>query len=140
MVNDFEAGSDIVQEVFICFYNDFTNGNQIKYPKSWLYRVTSNKCIDYLKKKNKFQNIEAAGDLREQYTSIEERETIAIVRAALSKLNPKERLLAVLYAEGLSYKEISEATKIKFVSVGKMLSRTLKKLEKELKRMNHEMY
>ena len=63
-----------------------------------------------------------------------------IIRQALLKLKPKEKALAILYSEGMSYKEISEISGIKFSSVGKMLSRTIKKLEENLKKMDYEMH
>jgi len=46
----------------------------------------------------------------------------------------------VLYSEGLSYREISDATGIKSSSIGKTLSRTLEKLEKELINQKYELY
>ncbi len=48
-------------------------------------------------------------------------------------------MLAVLYSEGLSYKELAQATGINLSSVGKMLSRTLKKLGEELKDQGYEL-
>jgi len=40
----------------------------------------------------------------------------------------------------MSYKEIAGITGIKYSSVGKMLSRTIKKLDEIIKRMGYEMY
>ena len=62
-----------------------------------------------------------------------------MVQAALSSLNPHERALMVLYSEGMSYKEIAESTGMRFSSVGKTLSRTLEKLENELKKQKYEL-
>jgi len=71
---------------------------------------------------------------------VEARELNEIILIAFSKLKPEEKLLATVYSEGLSYKEISEVTGIKFSSVGKTLSRTLKKMEIELKKQKYELY
>ena len=46
MVGDSDDVSDIVQEIFIDFFNKTNNGSLIQHPKSWLYRATINKCID----------------------------------------------------------------------------------------------
>lgn len=140
MVNDYDAGSDIVQEVFISLYNNLNNGNHILHPQSWLYRATSNKCIDYLKKQKRFLGIESIKDTKAEDEQIERTETNDLIHLAISKLKPRERMLAVFYSEGLSYKEMAKATGIRFSSIGKMLSRTLKKLEKELKKQNYELY
>jgi RNA polymerase sigma-70 factor (ECF subfamily) len=59
---------------------------------------------------------------------------------ALVKLKPRDRMLAVLYSEGLSYKEMAEATGIRFASVGKLLSRTLEKIEMNFKDQGYELY
>ncbi len=140
MVNDYDAGSDIVQEVFISLYDNLNKGNYILFPQSWLYKATSNKCIDYLKKQKQFLGIESIKDTKAEDEQIERKETKALIRLAISKLKPREKMLAVLYSEGLSYKEMARATGIKYSSIGKMLSRTLKKLEKELKNQNYELY
>jgi len=58
----------------------------------------------------------------------------------MEKLKPQERFLVILYSEGLSYKEMAEVTEMKYSSVGKTLSRTLKKIEKELKYQYDELY
>ena len=63
-----------------------------------------------------------------------------LINNALSKLNPKNKLLAILYSEGLSYKEMSELTDIKFSSIGKTLSRTLSTLKNELKDKEDELF
>jgi len=64
----------------------------------------------------------------------------AALNQVLDKLKPDERFLVVLYSEGLSYKEMAEVTEIKFTSVGKTLSRILKKIEIELKCQCDELY
>ncbi len=140
MVGDSDDVSDIVQEVFIYLFDKLKNGNVIHHPKSWLYRATFNKCVDNLRTQKRFQNIESLGDDNIEDDQLEKREIKSAINFAISKLKPQEKILAVLYSEGLSYKEIAEASGIKFSSIGKMLSRTLKKLEKEFKNQQYELY
>ena len=140
MVNDRDAVSDIVQEVFIYLFNRLNKGHVIHHPQSWLYKATYNKCIDYFRQQKNFQSIESIKDNIIAGDQKEETDIKATINFALSKLKPQEKLLAVLYSEGLSYKEIAEVTDIKFSSIGKMLSRTLKKLEDELKNQKYELY
>jgi DNA-directed RNA polymerase specialized sigma24 family protein len=59
---------------------------------------------------------------------------------AISKLKPQEKILAAFYSEGLSYKELAEVTGIRYSSMGKVISRTLKKIEKELRNQHYELY
>ena len=132
--------TDIIQEVFMDFFEKSKNGNVIKYPRSWLYRVALNKCVDRIRKNKNHADIEIVGDKSDDSDFSEKHELKTIVDIALSRIKPKEKMLAVLYSEGLSYKEIAGATGIKASSIGKMLSRTLKKMEHELKKLGYEVY
>ncbi len=131
---------DIVQDVFIDFFEKTNKGVRIQYPGSWLYRVTLNKCMDVLRKDNKYVDAEPSQDIADESNTLETRETKALMAACLSELKPHERALCVLYSEGLSYKEMAEITGIPFPSIGKTLSRTLCKLEKSLKEKGYEVY
>jgi len=55
------------------------------------------------------------------------------------KLKEHERLVVILYSEGLSYKEIAEVSGVKFTSVSQNLSRALDKLRPLLKNHYYEM-
>jgi RNA polymerase sigma-70 factor (ECF subfamily) len=140
MIPDREEASDIVQEVFIHLYEKLENGTSIEYPRSWLYKVTVNNCIDFIKKRRPHEKVESAVHLRTDENKLEGDEKQVVIKQALEKLKPDERALAVLYSEGLSYKEMAEATGIRFSSVGKTLSRTLQKLGDELKKLQYDLY
>jgi RNA polymerase sigma-70 factor (ECF subfamily) len=140
MVGDREDVSDIIQEIFIDFFNKTNNGNFIQHPKSWLYRATINKCIDNQRNRKRFQNLESLGEYKSEPAIADNQEIKDAIMLVISKLKPQEKILATVYSEGLSYKEIAEVTGIKFSSIGKMLSRTLKKIEKELKKQRYELY
>ncbi len=140
MVGAREDVSDILQEIFIDFFNKTNNGIIIQHPKSWLFRATINKCIDNQRNRRRFQNLDSLGDYRNESEVIEKQEMRDAITVAISKLNHQEKILATVYSEGLSYKEIAEVTGIKFSSIGKILSRTLKKMEKELKNQRYDMY
>jgi RNA polymerase sigma-70 factor (ECF subfamily) len=140
MVPDREDASDLVQEVFINLYQNLEKEAVIEYPRSWLYKVTVNKCIDFTRKQHKHEKIELFSQLKEEDNSLEINEKQTIIRLALSKLKKDESVLAILYSEGLSYKEIAEISGIRFSSVGKTLSRALTKLGIELKKLKYELY
>lgn len=140
MVGNSDIADDVVQEVFIYLFGKLNKGMQIHYPKSWLYRATMNKCVDQLRNIKRFQPIESFREDEFEEDEFEKQELKATLNSVLSKLKPQEKMLAILYSEGLSYKELAEATGIKFSSIGKMLSRTLKKMEVELKKANYDLY
>jgi len=138
-INDNDIVSDIVQETFILLYENMQSGKVISYPKTWLYRVTLNKCFDYIKHNKKNIKVELTSNIPSENDS---RENIKsnLINTALSKLKPEEKSLVILYSEGLSYKELSEITGIKFTSIGKTLSRILQKLRTELKNKEYELF
>ena len=137
MINDSYSVSDIVQDVFIYFYEKNKQRKKIEYPKSWLYRATVNKCIDFIKQNSKFESLNTNIEFIDNKENLEKSK---IIQQALLKLKPTERSLIILYSEGLSYRELAEATDIKFSSIGKTLSRTLKKLKVELKKKEDELF
>ncbi len=140
IINDGDAVCDILQEVFVSYHIKSQNKNNIIKPKSWLFRATINKCIDYLNYQKKHIKIDSIDPISIIEKVIDENQDKEIIKLALSKLKPREKTLAILYSEGFSYKEISEISGIKFTSIGKMLSRTIEKLDVILKKMDYEMY
>ncbi len=140
MINDRDAVCDIIQEIFISYHKISQNGNTINKPKSWLMRATINKCIDHSKYQKRHLKIDSIKPIPIIEDSIEKNQEKEILKLALSRLKPKEKILALLYSEGMSYREISEVSGIKFSSIGKMLSRTIKKLGEILKQLDYEMY
>lgn len=141
MTGSSDDASDIVQDVFLCFYNKYCNGNSILYPDSWLYKAVTNRCVDALRHNKKYQHSDLLNEIKVVDEIAEKNEQdFAALNKALSKLKTREKALVVLYSEGLSYKEMADSTGINYLSVGKTLSRTLEKLEKELKNTGYEMY
>ncbi len=141
MLNDNDAAQDIVQDTFINLYEKTkNNGYEITNNRNWLSKVIYNKCIDYLRKSKDKTDLKIIEKSSAKNDNIETTETKKLIENALSKLNYKERMIAVLYSEGFSYKEISKITEINFSSVGTTLSRTLKKLKIELTKQGYEMH
>lgn len=134
MVCDGDVVSDIVQEVFVYLYGKLEEGAKILHLRSWLYRATFNKCVDHLRKQSRFVDVSALEDLASNETSAANEDVKTAIQMAMNKLTAKEKVLVVAYSEGMSYKELSQLTGIKFNSIGKTLSRTLKKLSEEMKK------
>ena len=140
LINDKVLSKDVVQETFISYFSSLKKNKTISYPKTWLYRVTLNKCFDILKQ----QKMIGLSNISDSYADTNNNETNQlrkiIINDALSKLKSKNKLLVLLYSEGLSYKEMSELTDIKLSSIGKTLSRTLSTLKNELKDKEDELF
>ena len=140
MVHDETVVDDIVQEVFVYYFEKTQSGHKINNPSGWLARATMNKCVDYLRDKEKFTQLNNVNEPMMEEKPFEINKTEVILKQAISKLKPVEMQIVILYSEEYSYKEISQIVKINFSSVGKTLSRTLQKLKEILKKMNYEMY
>ena len=139
IMNDKDVASDVIQEIFVSYYEKSNNGHIINSPPHWLLRATINKCIDYSKRQKKFSNL----DVLNNQCSTDETDkyySYVALKQAINKLNDRDIKLVVLYSEGYSYKEISQITRIEFTSIGKTLSRALVKLKEILKTLNHETY
>ncbi|WP_082326538.1 RNA polymerase sigma factor [Sunxiuqinia dokdonensis] len=54
MLGDADEAADIVQEVFLTLFQTMDKGTVVEYPRSWLYRMTLNKCIDRQKHNGAF--------------------------------------------------------------------------------------
>lgn len=148
LVSKFTLGShetdDIVQDVFVKLYTQIEGGVMVEYPKTWLYKVATNACLNAIGRNKETHSIENAGLLETIVadsidTKIENDEQQRMVQRALLTLKENERTIVILYSEGLSYKEIAEASGVRFSSIGKCLSRSLEKLKPLLKNQYYEM-
>ena len=140
MLKDPEASLDVSQEVFIKVYRYLEKFNRDSSFYTWLYRITVNMCIDYIRKHSKAQkveyddrlshdNVEAAGEEHimpsqlglhpdRVYGRKELREKML---EALETLSEKHRTILILReVEGLSYEEMADVLNI---SKGTVMSR-----------------
>ena len=140
LLADEDTVADVLQDVFEAYFSQSQKG-QIRQPKSWLFRVTLNKCADNTAYNKRLTDMSALNTLEDKTGNPDSKyDDRKMVQQALSQLPPKERQLAVLYSEGFSYKEMSEIMDIRFSSVGKTLSRVINKLYDILKSNGYETF
>ena len=139
LLSDKDIAKDITQETFIALYSSYSKSIEIKYPKTWLYKVATNKCFDIIKQQKLFNTINL-DDTHIIDNNDDSNNKSEYIQYAIKQLSAQNRLLVILYSEGVSYKSMAEHTGIKFSSIGKTLSRALKKLELELKDKKDELY
>ena len=131
MLRDTDAARDVVHDVFMAYYFVLDNKKVVNDSKNWLIRCTINKGVDFLRKNKKIVSDETVAKENITSQNIDNQLDVISISSLISKLDPKEQSLVVLYSEGYSYKEIAEITGINFNSVGKTLSRILEKLRKD---------
>ena len=127
MVRNRTVAEDIAQEVFIRVFGALDRYDP-SYPfASWLHRITSNLCIDHLRKeKDRAYSLDQPiggedDDLLIQIPSpeagpdrrMESREMMAILEEAMGMLPEQYRIILILrHQEQLSYEEISNTLSI----------------------------
>ncbi|MEJ5244947.1 MAG: RNA polymerase sigma factor [Bacteroidota bacterium] len=138
----YDDAEDLTQEVFIKALNNLKKFKQDSSLKTWLYRITVNTCITFMRKKKitTFFRLDDNSDAikkqkdfsPEQYYIADELERKFLDE--LSKLPEKQReTFALRYFDNLSYEEIS---KLLGTSVGGLKAnyfQAIKKLSEKLK-------
>jgi len=118
MVIDHDDADDLTQEVFIKVWNKLESFRGDSQLYTWLYRVASNECLNFLSKKRKtyFTSIEDTVGLEMENKlisdSLVDGDEIQIkLQKALLKLPDKQRLVFNMkYYEEMKYEEIAEVT------------------------------
>ena len=137
---DKDKAEDITQETFMKLFLRMKNGNQpIANAKAWLYRVAGNICLNAensVKRRGEIMNA-----LPVEHTEIHNPESLLLIKErreqlhrSLNGLRPEQRMLVLMYGEGLSYAEMSEATGISLNSIGKTLWRGIEKIAETIKK------
>lgn len=134
---------DISQDVFITVYKNLHRFRFESQFSTWLYRITVNKCKDYLRKKkirSIFLTVKEEDD-EPTYNSIQENKDIVdIVRKAVQRLPDKLRIPLVLKDfEGMSYQEIAEIVNCELGTVKSRIFRAREGLREILKPFEKEL-
>ena len=97
MINDEDVASDIVQDVFVYYYEKSQVEHVIENPRSWLLRATINKCIDHSAYRKGFMPLDDLPQKEEPFEDEwDKTSSKAIVRKALRQLKSKEEMQLVL--------------------------------------------
>jgi RNA polymerase sigma-70 factor (ECF subfamily) len=119
---------DLVQEVYIKAYKKLKYLKNQEKKKEWLFIITRNTCIDYVRKKRfRYVSLDRCYNLKNEddpAVNEELRQQIAKVKACIQQLPKKQRDVFILkeYAD-LSYKEITRVLNIKMGTVMSRLNR-----------------
>ncbi len=111
-LGDSDYIDDISQDVFISVYHNLDNFRHESKFTTWLYRVTVNKCRDYLRKKKVRSIFVPIKDSEHELSVKSSSDNIDIphlVRKGIERL-PDKLKIPLIYRDidGLSYKEIAD--------------------------------
>lgn len=147
MVRNHEQVEDLVQEAFMKAFNNLESYNTNYAFSTWLYRITTNHTIDYLRKR-KLQTTSISepiqtkdgemeiqiSDERETDRAIIRKERKQIIHQAITDLPDKYRkVIEMRHLQELSYQEIAEQLDLPLGTVKAHIFRAREMLYKELK-------
>lgn len=140
MVIDHEDANDITQDVFIKAFKALSKFKGDSQLFTWLYRIATNECLNFLKKKNKrsFFSIQNEDlNLENKLKSgsyIDGDEAQMKLQLALLKLPEKQRLVFNMkYFEDMKYEEISQVLKTSVGGLKASYHHATKKIEEYIK-------
>ena len=133
MLHDAEAAQDVVQDTFLKLIAHIDGGGALPNARGWLYTVAAHGCRDRQRGLSRWLPWIAERDTRAAKEAPDLRDGADAMLSAIRLLPSRDRLLIALRAQGLSYREISEAAGIRATSVGQLLARALDRLEQKLR-------
>ncbi len=115
MVIDHDDANDLAQDVFVKVWKNLFEFRQDSQLFTWIYRIATNECLNFLNKKRKrfflpIHDVEnELGEKLESSEHIAGDEVQLKLQKALLKLPEKQRLVFNMkYFDDLKYEEISE--------------------------------
>ncbi|HWJ79469.1 MAG TPA: sigma-70 family RNA polymerase sigma factor [Niallia sp.] len=142
-VKNWSAAEDITQDVFIKCYEKMESFRGDSTYKTWLYKITRNKCIDYLKSKW-YRSFIPTDFMKEKMETMDQLSTEEQVINKLDDIELSEKVLALptkyreiiilFYYEELKMKEIQTLTNLNIDTIKTRLRRGKQMLQKNVER------
>ena len=147
MVNDREEAADLAQEAFLKAWQGLPSFQGDSSFSTWVYRLASNVCIDYLRKQKRRREVEPVLSLDDEESGwtepadwdqdprrqLERAERSRAVARGLEALPDNHRqVLALRELSGLSYQEIGQALELDIGTVKSRIARARMALRKHL--------
>ena len=142
MVGDPEDAADMTQETFIKAYRALSGFRGDSKFSSWLYRIASNVCLDFLHSRSRHPQVSLSGADEDDRTAFElpdmsqnpeeqlmKKLSMEAVRRGLGQLPEQQRQILVLRElGGLSYAELAQTLGLEEGTVKSRIFRARKRL------------
>lgn len=146
MLGDFFVAEDLVQDVFISFWESRSKIKSVQQAKGLLFKITRNACLNYIKHKRVEQkyadylnhdsatnNIYMLSFLEENEIEELKNEMINEVNSIISALSPTcQQVFRMSKFQQLKNREISEKTGLNIKTVEKHISKAMSKIREEM--------
>ncbi len=134
--DDREHRKDLFQEILIQLWKSFASFKGEAKFSTWMYRVSLNVALQYVRKKDKvLDQISLSDELKNLSDVAQEdqyEEDLKLLYKAISQLNDIEKAIIMLYLDDKGNDEISEITGISQNYVRVRMNRSKEKLKKIL--------
>jgi len=135
-VKDESEANDLTQDILLKAIENLHTFRGTALLSTWLYSITVNHCIEYMKKKNQYKKveIEQAMILPEEDRSKND-SLQGFIDNTLKNLSPQEKeLLELKYRQGLSIKELQGRFNLSESAIKMRLKRAKSKVAKSYNR------
>ena len=140
MVIDHEDANDLVQDIFVKVFNNLDKFRQDANLYTWIYRIATNECLNFLNKKRK-RFFLPIGDVESELNNkldssshIDGDEVQLKLQRALLKLPDKQRMVFNMkYFDDMKYDDIAAITKTSVGALKASYHHAVKKIEEFLK-------
>ena len=102
--------SDAAQEIFIKVWEKLETFRNESSVSTWIYRITVNTCLPYLRKLSSKKEIRTAiqPQIISETDSNEKEEQLQQMYLCIQKLEETNKMIILMTLDGLSYQEIAE--------------------------------
>ena len=137
-----EDRKDVLHDIYVRIWSGLETFDQRSSLGTWIFRVSTNSCIDFLRKERKRKQwragvrveereiVDPSENMRGDFVALER---ARLLYACIDRLSPLDKTLISLYQDDLSYREIADVVGISERHVGVKIFRIKKTLNAFLK-------
>ena len=131
---DEDEVNDLFQETLVNLWKGFEGFEQRSDIKTWIYRIALNTCISLERKKKRTPTVRLSMDINLFEDRDEDTKQVDMLHKRISKLQPFDRAIVLLWLENLPYEEIGQIVGISTKNVSVRLFR----IREQLKQMSND--
>jgi RNA polymerase sigma-70 factor (ECF subfamily) len=133
---DTDTAEEATQDAFIRLYTTLRDGEEIRKPRNWVYKVAHNVALNAVRRNSAHSAFDEAMEatIASAESSAEdqliEKEWLESFRAAVNRLSERQRMCLELRAQGLRYRDIAEVLEISISTAAEFVRRGIEELRK----------
>ena len=135
-----QDAEEVTQNVFVKIYEKASTFKHKSSLSTWIYRITVNTSLNFLKKKKRFslfKNLQDQSELQDFHhpgVILEQKENAKLLFRVIDYLPDRQKTTFILsYIEGLPRQEVADIMEISLKSVESLLQRAKQNLRSRLK-------